>query len=318
MFVIIGSTTADLFIFYRQSDDNRDQFGDDGFRASNLVFCDDPPQMLMGGNGGCSAYVLAGLGVPTALCSAVGRDPFGNKLVSWLEDRNVNLESMLSSESHATSASTIIVSDAAHQVVYHHLGATRDIDPKRIPQMVIDETEVLLATSYSLIPEMRSGGLQKTLKAVRKAGGRCAVDIGPAIGAPVRLTELQPLLPNIDFLIANTYELSVLTQSADWEVSSRQLMAAGAKCIVIKRGEHGAAIRGPGLEVDVAGFKVESNISVGAGDAFNVGFLKCVQRGQSYQQALQFANGLAALIVSGSKGILDAPSEDQVDTFIAK
>ncbi len=78
MFVIIGSTTADLFIFYRQSDDNRDQFGDDGFRASNLVFCDDPPQMLMGGNGGCSAYVLAGLGVPTALCSAVGRDPFGD------------------------------------------------------------------------------------------------------------------------------------------------------------------------------------------------------------------------------------------------
>ena len=315
MFVIIGTITADWIISSKPLLSN---LSGDGFTADNLVFCDESPQMLLGGNGGCSAYVLAGLGMPTALCSAVGRDHIGKRVVGWLEARNVNLKTIYYSETHATSTSTVIMSDAAHQTVFHHLGATRDIDPIRIPQKLINDTDVLLATSYSLIPRMRSGGLQIALTAVRQAGGLCAVDIGPAIGKPVRLTELQPLLPNIDFFIANTHELSVLTQSADWEASSRRLIAAGAKCIVIKRGAHGASVRSPDLELDVPGFKVESHISVGAGDAFNVGFLKCVQQGRSYKQAIQFANGLAALIVSGAKGILDAPTEAQVDSFIAK
>lgn len=315
MFVIIGTTTADFFIFSKHPFNNLEG---DGFTAGNLVFCDDPPYMLMGGNGGCSAYVLAGLGVPTALCSAVGRDPMGERLIGWLKSRKVDLEAMFHSETYATSTSTIIMSDAAHQIVFHHMGATRDIRLDILPQKLMSETEVFVATSYSLIPAMRAGGLQWALAAVHEAGGICAVDIGPAIGDPVFLNELQPLLPNIDYLIANIHELSVLTQTTDWEESSRRLIAAGAKYIVIKRGEYGASIRGPDIELNVPGFKVNSRISVGSGDAFNAGFLSGVKQRWSLKRALRFANGLAALIVSSAKGVLDAPTMAQVDAFLAK
>jgi sugar/nucleoside kinase (ribokinase family) len=315
MFVIIGTTTADLFIFSEHPFNNPEG---DGFTAGNLVFCDDPPKMLIGGNGGCSAYVLAGLGVPTALCSAVGRDHLGERLIGWLKARNVNLEAVFHSETLATSTSTIIMSDAAHQVVFHHPGATRDIRPDIIPQNLISEAEVLLATSYSLIPAMRAGGFQQALATVHKAGGICAADIGPAIGDPVFLKELQPLLPTLDYLIANIHELSVLTQTADWEESSSRLIAAGAKCIVIKRGEYGASVRGPDIELNVPGFKVKSRISVGAGDAFNVGFLSGIQQRWSLKRAVRFANALAALIVSSAEGVLDAPTMAQVDAFLAK
>ena len=64
MFVIIGSITADVFVFSPDSQLDRSA---DGFRTSNLVFTERPPAFLMGGNGGNSAYVAASLGVPTSL-----------------------------------------------------------------------------------------------------------------------------------------------------------------------------------------------------------------------------------------------------------
>ena len=317
MFVIIGSTTADLFIFSQQHQNDMDKASDDGFRAGNLVFCDDAPQLILGGNGGCSAFVLAGLEVPTALCSAVGRDHFGGRLVGWLEDRNVNLEAMLFSETNATSASAIILLDAANQFVYHHLGATRDITPDLIPQSLITNTEVLLVTSYSLIPALRNGRFNSILATIHEAGSICALDIGPAIGEPVLLGEIQSLLPSIDYLIANTHELSVLGQTSDWKESGRRLLKAGASCIVIKRGVDGASVIGPEIEIDVPGFDVESRISVGAGDAFNAGFLWGIRQNWPLQQSVQFANGLAALIVGGSNGIFDAPTAARVNAFLA-
>jgi 2-dehydro-3-deoxygluconokinase len=315
MIVIIGTTTADLFIFSRQP---YNKLGGDGFRAGNLEFCDEPPLMLMGGNGGCSAYVLAGLGMPTALCSAVGRDHRGEKLIGWLKARNVNLEAVFLSETQATSTSTIIMSDAAHQVVFHHLGATRDIRCDQIPPELMSTAKVLLATSYALIPAMRAGGLQQTLAAARKAGVICAVDIGPAIGDPVYLKELQPLLPLIDYLIANTHELGVLTRTSDWEESCRRLISAGAFRVVVKRGEAGASVRGAAFEHDEPAFLVDPRISVGAGDAFNVGFLNGVQQGWPLKRALRFANALAAMIVSSATGVLDAPTMAEVEAFLTE
>ena len=64
MFVVIGSVTADLML---HSDVPLSRLGGDGFRSSNLVFTDRPLTVSVGGNGGNSAYVLAGLGAPTAL-----------------------------------------------------------------------------------------------------------------------------------------------------------------------------------------------------------------------------------------------------------
>jgi len=88
MFVIVGSTTADLLILSQES---LTSSGGDGFHASNVVLTDVPPRFSMGGNGGNSAYVSAGLGAPTALCSSVGQDALGKTLVEWRGGRNASV-----------------------------------------------------------------------------------------------------------------------------------------------------------------------------------------------------------------------------------
>jgi sugar/nucleoside kinase (ribokinase family) len=313
MFVVIGTVTADLLV---QSDTPLSNRGGDGFRSSNLVFTDAPLAITMGGNGGNSAYVLAGLGVPTALCGAVGQDILGDTLGKWLETKGVDLRGLTRSPTHATSTSTIIMTDAANQVVFHHLGSSAEASVEAIPDTLLAGADALLATSFPIMPRLRNGGFAQALARVREAGGITALDIGPAIGAPVTLDELTPLLPMVNYLIANTHELVSLTGAPDWSGAVGLVLAAGAQHVVIKQGELGASIWSATEQVHVPGFSVDANISVGAGDSFNVGLLYGLQQRWSHSESLRFGNAVAALVVASPQGVLGSPSLSQVKAFL--
>ncbi|UCG86890.1 MAG: carbohydrate kinase family protein, partial [Gemmatimonadota bacterium] len=203
------------------------------------------------------------------------------------------------------------------QVVFHHRGANAGVRLEQMPDSLMDRAEVLLATSYPLIPDMPAGGFARALARVDESGGITALDIGPAIGDPVTLDEIAPLLPVTRFLIANTHEMAVITSCDDWERAAERLLDAGARSVVIKRGAVGASLRGSVGDVDVPGFEVQAAASVGAGDAFNAGFLYGVQREFTPQQAARFGNAVAALVVSGERGIMDSPTVPQVEAFLA-
>lgn len=313
MFVVIGTVTADLLV---KSELSLATLGGDGFRSSNLLFTDAPLNISMGGNGGNSAYALAGLGVPTALCGAVGDDLLGNWLAELLRQRAVKLDGLLRSQTHATSTSTIIMSDAANQVVFHHLGATTQASYEAIPGPLLDNAEVLLATSFSIMPQMRTGGFAQALRRVHERGGITALDIGPAIGEPLTLAELKPLLPQVDYLIGNQHELISLTHCDGWRDAALKLLAAGATCVVVKQGADGACLWTNARQLHVPAFAVQTNISVGAGDSFNAGFLYGMQQGWDWEEALRFGNATAALVVSSSRAILDSPTLQAVEDFV--
>jgi sugar/nucleoside kinase (ribokinase family) len=315
MFVIIGTVTADLIVF---SPEPFKQLSGDGFRASNLVFTERPLTVLMGGNGGNSAYVSAKMGLPTALCGAVGQDPLGDTLVNWLAAQNVDLTGLHRSRSHATSTSTIVQSDAANQAVFHHLGSTIQANFSHMPTNLFAQAEVLLCSSFPIMPMMRRGGFMRALAMTRQNGGITAIDIGPAIGEPVQLAEVKPLFTHLDYLIGNVHELTTLTKTEDVETAASHLLEAGARRVVIKRGAAGASIRDQNsrLNANTPGFDVDATISVGAGDSFNIGFLYGVHQAWSPGRALEFGNAVAALVVSGMRGVLDAPSLEQVQFFL--
>jgi len=314
MFVVIGSTTVDLIVSDRNGAPSPPPA--DGFRTDNLIFTDTPLTLMMGGNGGNSAYVLASLGADVVLCGAVGLDKMGDILVDWLTDRGVNLEGLRRTKRHATSTSVILMADATSQMVYHHLGATETIAPDTIPEHLLADADALLYTGYPLLDRMRPAGVAHALATVRQAGGVTALDIGPSLRAPVTLDELRPMLADIDYFIANIHELAMLSGQEDWEVTSAQLLDGGAHHVVIKRGRDGVSMRGQDVQADMPAFDVQANISVGAGDSFNAAFLYAVQRGWPLEQALHFGSATAALVISGKRGVLGAPALAQVQDFL--
>jgi ribokinase len=312
MFVVIGSLTADLLI---RADDPAAVAGEDGFRAGNLAFTDTPTTITMGGNGGNSAYVLGGLGVPTALCSAVGQDLLGSALLDWLTERSVHVTGITRSNAHATSTSTIIMTGPSNQLVFHYPGAYSRVTIDDIPTELLGAATTLLMTSYPIMSGLRPHGYRTALAAVRRAGGLTAVDLGPAIATPVTLAELAPLLPDIDLLIGNAHELETATGTASWESAADALLAAGASRVVIKQGAAGAAVRTATERFHEPGFPVEAGVSVGAGDSFNAGLLFGLDQNWPIDRAVRYGNAVAAMVVGG-QGILDSPEPAQVDAFL--
>ena len=313
MFTILGTLTADLFVL---SDVLPGQTSGDGFTSSNLLFTNAPLQITVGGNGGNSAYVLAGLGAPTSLCSAVGRDLLGDMLVDRLQARGVNLDGLHRSATHATSSSTIIMGDAENQIVYHHLGSTALTSLDTIPNELLTAADALLISSYPIMTGLRPDGFGHALAVAHAAGAITALDIGPAIGDPVTLAEITPILPHIDYLIANIHELTSLTAISTWPDAAARLLSAGAGTVIIKQAEAGAAAWSKTEHMHVPAFQVAANISVGAGDAFNAGFLYALQQDRPFEAALRFANAVAALVVSSEQGISGSPGLVEVEAFL--
>lgn len=309
-FLVIGTTTLDLL---NRGIDQMPTVRGDEFTVDSLAFCQQPLQMMLGGNGAISAYVLARLGARVNLGSAVGRDAAGDLLLGWLTAAGVDVTGLCQHPTAATSTTTVISDRAQNRLAFHHAGASHVYAPADLSPTLLANTKALLIASYTLFLRWRSQGFAELLQRAQTQGTITALDIGPAIGEPVTLAEIAFLLPYVDYFICNGHELSVCTNGdasdAGLAVSMRQVLAAGAGCVISKRGAAGALIQRQADAVahPIPAFQIEAQGTVGAGDAFNAGFLYALGQGHPLAAAVRFANGVAALVVASAQGALGAP-----------
>ncbi len=318
MFLIIGSTTLDLV--------NRDirhmpTLRGDEFTVDSLVFCDEPLQMLLGGNGAIAAYALARLGAPVGLGSAIGQDAAGDLLHAWLHDTGVETRGLLRHPTAATSTTTLISDQARNRLAFHHAGASHAYAPADLPVGLLGQTKVLLVAAFTLFRHWRAQGFAQLLAQAKAQGAITALDIGPAIGQPVTLAEIAPSLPQVDYFICNEHELAVCCGVDETPAGSvagmAQILAAGVGCAVTKRGAEGALVQPHKQTTPIAvpGFQVDAHTTVGAGDSFNAGFLYAIAQGHPPVDAARFGNALAALVVASAQGALGAPTLSAVEAL---
>lgn len=321
MFTVIGTATVDLFVSNLAAMPRSE--GDE-FTVDSLVFHDEPLRTSLGGNGANSAYALARLGSPVELVGGLGGDHLGDWMAGQLADVGVGMGGVRRYPEMGT-ATTLILSDRQqNRLAFHHEGANRRVDDSSIDLSVVGRSDMLLLTSYSIMPGLRPDGAVALFRNARKVGTRTAVDIGPAIGEPARLEELRPLLAHTDFFICNEHELSVCTGGRELATGMAAILEGGAGCVVVKRGAAGAVVlERNGASADttgeptyVPGFSVDVQTTVGAGDSFNAGFLLAVQDWASIEQAARFANAVAAIVVSTPDRPLDSLSREAVSRLI--
>ena len=315
MFMVVGSVTVDIFV---KGIHRVPQLGEDEFNSSNLSFTDKPTTIHLGGNGGNSAYILAGFDAQTYLCSAIGNDELGQRLVDWLKERSVDLTALHISEEEATSSTTVLVNDDLDRLSFHHLGSTATLQIEHFPPAIFEDVQMVLISGFSLLQGLRTEGYRNILEQSKAAGAVTAFDIGPAIGRLVEMEELQPLLPLIDCLIANQFEARTCTGVENPIDAAKAFLAAGAQLVVIKRGKEGALAITEKEIFQAKTFDIKASVTVGAGDAFNAGFLYAFTNRNSLQQSLKYGNATAALVLSSNEGTLGAPSWQSVKDFVSE
>jgi argininosuccinate lyase len=306
MFVVFGSTNVDIFI---GGVDQLPNLGREEFAVDNLAWCAEPLRMVIGGNGANSAYILGKLRADVRLASAIGEDLLGNVVYAWLKSAGVD-QSWLRRRADTATATTTIVSDALRRrLSFHHPGAYATYSQEDLPAGWSEGIQVLLITGYPLLRGLRPHGCRALVTAAKAAGAVTALDIGPAIGEPVTLPELEPMLPELDYLVANEYETHLLAQEAS--VTSGRLsdqveplLARGARAVIVRRGAEGATLFRHERADHAPAQECEVRQTVGAGDAFNAGFLYGLAQGLDAASALVLGNEVAAQVVSSREGVL--------------
>jgi ribokinase len=137
----------------------------------------------------------------------------------------------------------------------------------------------------------------------------------PAMSLPISLLEM------VDYLTPNQTELALLASSYAVSGGIEEADLLRSKCkvknIVVTLGEKGARIVGSQNQI-VPSFPVHPIDTTGAGDSFNGGLAVALARGNNLEDAVRFANAVAALSTTGAGAQTSMPTQDAVEVFLKR
>ena len=234
--------------------------------------------LLPGGKGANQALAARRAGSEVLLAGAVGSDQFAGVALNLLRRAGVDVHLVRVVEL-PTGCAAIMVSDTGENAIAVAPGANASVHANQVPEELLDTNTVLIAQME--VPPAESETL---IRRVRKRGGRCLLNLAPALQFDLGL------LPEIDLLVANEHEAATL--GPDLPRVGRALRQA----LIVTRGARGAAaFLADGSSLDVPALAVAPVDTTGAGDAFTGVLGASIDQGFSLAEALSRASVAGAL-----------------------
>lgn len=244
-------------------------------------------QPLNGGSIFNTAIALGRLGIITGFFSGLSTDFFGESLVAGLKASNVDLKYTKIWDRPSTLAFVKLDNGQARYSFFDENSASRMLTTKDLPKLAAD-VNALHFGSISLIPEPGASTLEALM--TREAEKR-VICLDPNIRANVikdrrgYLERINRLIAICDILKISDEDITWITGKTDLAVAARKWLNAGAKVVVITRGENGVEVFTKGLSFKQPSLSVKVVDTVGAGDTFTAGFLASLQKAGKLNKA---------------------------------
>ncbi len=255
-----------------------------------------------GGKGANQAVAAARLGSRVAFFGKVGRDPFGEELLSSLVADGVDVSAVERAGDATTGMATILVDGRGENAIAYTPGANAAVDVAYIDR-VFDR---LAAADVILLQ------FEIPLESIAHLLSRLPEDRPTVIVDPAPAQDLSSLpLDRIDILTPNQMELFELTQVKDISAAASKLRERGVRTVLCKQGALGARWISE-ESFHVPAFSVEPLDTTAAGDAFN-GALAGVLHSRDKRTAVRWANAAGALttVTRGAQPSLPRKAEVQ-------
>lgn len=283
MITVIGSINMDIAI-------QTDIFPKQGETVLGNLFTTIP-----GGKGANQAVAAARLGSEVQMIGAVGKDGFGEELYTNLKNENIQVDSIVKTNSY-TGIANILLHDQDNRIIV-------------VPGANFDVTKDVVDTNLELIKKSKLVMMQleipvETIEYV--------LDVCQSLAIPVLLNPApaanfkREWIDKVTFLTPNETECEVMF-GADVETVLKQY----PNKIIVTLGGDGAAYHNGLQIVRIAGFKTTAIDTTGAGDTFNGAFAHAYTTGNSIDDAVHFANIAASLSVEkfGAQGGMPTQNE---------
>ncbi len=298
--LVVGSANMDLVARVRR-------FPNPG----ETILCNDFA-MYPGGKGANQAVCCAKLGARVDFIAKTGDDIFRERLIQSLSRHGVRTALISSDGSASTGVALILVEDGGQNEITVVSGTNMLLLPADLEGHPRPFKEARVALLQLEIP------LETVMKALQlaKMGGAITI-LNPA---PARDLPLA-LLRFIDVLTPNETECEMLSgirvvDEDSAEEAAVNLLRKGVKNVVVTMGDKGA------LRVNASGsrffdaLRVEAVDTTAAGDAFNGALAVSLGAGKTLDEAIGFANSVAAFSVTRKGAQTSMPTMDEFNEFL--
>jgi ribokinase len=266
--------------------------------------------------GGSAANVAVNstkLGLKTGMIGKVGFDEYGWFVVQNFRNFEVNTDHILVDFKNPTGVSLIMVNEEGVPEFIQMIGASEPILPEEIQAEYIQKAQHLHMSGLNL------EALKQASKIARDSGVPVSLDSGRK-KSELGLKRLKPILKNVDTLIINRHEAKVLLgleeQAKVLDIAKRLRKKIGEdKTYMIKGGKENIVVLSPNGDFLVPPFKVEVKDTIGAGDAFDAGFLAAMLRGKTLEDAAVYGAACGSLKCT-REGAQSAPDKPALETFL--
>jgi ribokinase len=265
-----------------------------------------------GGKGANQAVAASLAGGSVTLIGAVGRDPFGDELISTLQRYGVRTELILRKE--GTSGMAFITVDAlGENTIILSEGANGKLSVKDV-QALLPAFEG--ADAVLLQNEIPWETTEYAMKEAHKSGIRVFFNPAPAdqVGADC--------FPFVDVMVLNETEAEAITGisvQADDEAlqAAKKIIECGAKGVLMTLGAKGALyVQRDGMSFRTPSFRVDAVDTTAAGDAFIGAFTVASLSMKTVEESLRFASAAAAITVAREGAQVSIPNRAEIEMLL--
>ena len=270
-------------------------------------------QIGPGGKGANAAVAVARLGAQSILVGRVGNDHFGREELSALRAEGVNTDGVGRDPEEQTGAAVIMVDDEGENTILVVTGANDGLTPAHVEAGLAPHWGHLDAVLVNF--EVPEATVAAAIRAAHVHGVPSIVDAGPPRSfGPETWRAAAVISPNA--LEAAALVGYSVRSDADVEDAARELLSAGPRAVVIKRGSVGALLAtGKGME-HIPSFRVKVVDTTGAGDAFSAALAVAIAEGKPLPQGVRFANAAGALAATRVGTLPAMPRIAEVERFL--
>lgn len=285
--LVVGELNADLLLF-----------GIDQPPVLGKEILAERMTLTMGSSSAIFAVNLASLGANVAFAGRLGDDAFGQLVLESLKKGGVDTSNIIVDPEQDTGV-TAILGWGGDRAMVTHKGAMDFLVERDITDEMLASAKHLHVSSFYLQDGLRPG-CEALFERAQAAGMTTSLDTqwDPA----ETWKTVKDVLPHTDIFLPNDAEALGISGESTLEASLDQLHRRGMT-LAVKAGSEGARLRtSDGNDLSVQPHGVTEVDAVGAGDTFDAGFIYARLRGIGDEEALRFANAVAAHSVTAAGG----------------
>jgi sugar/nucleoside kinase (ribokinase family) len=243
-------------------------------------------QVCSGGCAANTAAVLAKLGAEVRLAALIGRDVLGEAALADLKPTGLGLEAVVRDPAYPTSAVIVLISSAGERSFIYRNGGNEKLANRHLPDAVLQSGGIIHVGGAL---KMLHLDLEELFARAKTFGATTSLDTDWDPNG-LWMKRLGNALAKTDYLITNQEEAAMLAGKEDPREAARELLAWGARVVIVKRGEQGSMLFTKGTEIELPAYRVAVRDTTCAGDSFVAGFLFGLSRGRPLAEAMRLGH----------------------------